>query len=269
MKILELWQLATRVSNSAGRQGVSGSAPRDIGGQPLPCREQFLLVHDVVAIKHRARLMAREQHRDPLRHTRADQVARGRAPTIVEEPMRDLGLAAGIAQRGAPRPDRDPVAAKHTRIPPLLPTTATLQPPSLPRPLLFVDVVGTRARYRRSSPAVSTHRKRRANVRRALALWSACDSAVARNPPGRRAPSCRISAVCPQALGRDLAGDSFVHSSLSAPTQAGPGASRARDHSAGCGWAHGSVRRRFLGRIQCVVTEGGADTATDDGIADV
>ena len=38
----------------------------DIGGQAFPGREQFLFVHNVVAIEHGPRFVPGQQHRDPL-----------------------------------------------------------------------------------------------------------------------------------------------------------------------------------------------------------
>jgi hypothetical protein len=55
---------------------ISTSVPRNIGGQPLPGREQFLLVHDVVPIEHGPRFVSGEQHGEATR----ERPARCRAP---------------------------------------------------------------------------------------------------------------------------------------------------------------------------------------------
>ena len=92
----------------------------EVRGQSLSGCQEFLLVDDVVPIEHGPRLVAGEQHGDPLRYARADQVPCRGASTIVEEPMRDLGLPAGVAQGVAQgvalRTNRDAVASKHARI---------------------------------------------------------------------------------------------------------------------------------------------------------
>ena len=93
-----------------------GTARLQVGRQPVPGRQQFPFVHDVVAIEHGARLVAREQHGDPLRHPGADQVPGLGAPTIVEQTMGHARPATGVAQRGAPDAHRHAVAVKHARI---------------------------------------------------------------------------------------------------------------------------------------------------------
>jgi len=60
----------------------------EVGGQSLAGREEFLFVDDVVAIKHRPRFVARQQHGNPFRHSGPDQVPRGGAAAIVQEPVR-------------------------------------------------------------------------------------------------------------------------------------------------------------------------------------
>ena len=101
-----------------------GAALRDVGGEPLPGRQELLFIHDVVAIKDRPRLVAGQQHGDSLGYARADQVPGGGASTIVEEPMWDLGRPTRVAERGAPLANGHAVPAKHARVLRLLPATA-------------------------------------------------------------------------------------------------------------------------------------------------
>jgi hypothetical protein len=68
----------------------------EVGGESLSSRQQFLFVDNVIAVKHRARLMAGEQHRDALGDARSDEVARGGAATVMEQPMRDPGFATRV-----------------------------------------------------------------------------------------------------------------------------------------------------------------------------
>ena len=55
----------------------------EVGGQSLSGREEFLLVDDVVPVKHRTCFVARQQHGDPFRDARPDQIPRGSAAAIV------------------------------------------------------------------------------------------------------------------------------------------------------------------------------------------
>jgi hypothetical protein len=104
-----------------------GTARLQVGRQPVPGRQQFPFVHDVVAIEHSARFVAREQHGDPLRHPGADQVPRRGASTIVEQTMGHARPATGVAQRGAPDAHRHAVAVKHARIAGLPPRATPIQ----------------------------------------------------------------------------------------------------------------------------------------------
>ena len=72
---------------------------REIGDQLVPGVEQFLLVDDVVAVEDGAALVPGQEHGDALGDVRADQVAGGGAPAIVEE----AGGHPGRLTRGAPR----------------------------------------------------------------------------------------------------------------------------------------------------------------------
>ena len=69
--------------------------------------EQFLLVDDVIAVEDGAALVPGQEHGDPLGDVRADQVAGGGAPAIVEEAGRHPGRLAGGAPRRAPAADGD------------------------------------------------------------------------------------------------------------------------------------------------------------------
>ena len=89
---------------------------RDVRCQPLAGGEQLLLIHDVVTIEYRPRLMAGKQHGNALRHAGANQVPRGRSPAVMQEPMRNLGLPARVAQRSAPDANGDAVPAEHARV---------------------------------------------------------------------------------------------------------------------------------------------------------
>jgi Resolvase, N terminal domain len=59
----------------------------EVRGQSLSGREEFLLVDDVVPIEHGPRFVAGEQHGDPFRDARPNQVPCGGAAAIVEEPV--------------------------------------------------------------------------------------------------------------------------------------------------------------------------------------
>ena len=61
---------------------------RQIGDQLVPGVEQLLLVDDVVAVEDGAALVPGQEHGDALGDVRADQVAGGGTPTIVEEASR-------------------------------------------------------------------------------------------------------------------------------------------------------------------------------------
>ena len=88
---------------------------REILDQLVPGVEQFLLVNDVVAVEDGAALVPGQEHGDPLGDIRADQVAGGGAPTIVEEAGRHPSGLAGGAPRRAPAPDGDAVAVEDER----------------------------------------------------------------------------------------------------------------------------------------------------------
>ena len=83
---------------------------REIGDELVPGVEQFLLVDDIVAVEDGAALVPGQEHGDPLGDVRADQVAGGGAPAIVEEEGRHVGRLAGGAPRRAPAADGDAVA---------------------------------------------------------------------------------------------------------------------------------------------------------------
>ena len=71
---------------------------RQILDELVPGVEQFLLVDDVIAVEDGAALVPGQEHGDPLGDVRADQVAGGGAPAIVEE----AGWHPGRLTRGAP-----------------------------------------------------------------------------------------------------------------------------------------------------------------------
>ena len=86
---------------------------RQILDQLVPGVEQFLLVDDVVAVEDGTALVPGQEHGDPFGDVRADQVAGGGAPAIVEEAGRHPGRLAGGAPRRAPTADGDAVAVEH------------------------------------------------------------------------------------------------------------------------------------------------------------
>ena len=89
---------------------------RQVGDQLVPGLEQFLLVdNNVVAVEDGAALMPGQEHGDPLGDVRADQVAGGGAPAIVEEAGRHPSGLAGGAPRRAPAPDGNAVAVEDER----------------------------------------------------------------------------------------------------------------------------------------------------------
>ena len=88
---------------------------REILDELVPGVEQFLLMNNVVAVEDGPALVPGQEHGDPLGDVRADQVARGGAPAIVEEAGRYLGRLAGGAPRRAPAADRDPIAVEDER----------------------------------------------------------------------------------------------------------------------------------------------------------
>ncbi len=88
---------------------------RQIGDQLVPGVEQFLLVDDVIAVEDGAALVPGQEHGDALGDVRADQVAGGGTPTIVEEASRHPSGLAGGAPRRAPAADRDPIAVEDER----------------------------------------------------------------------------------------------------------------------------------------------------------
>ena len=104
----------------AGRVGPPTGWPRlrrlrQIGDELVPGVEQFLLVNNVVAVEDGAALVPGQEHGDPLGDVRADQVARGRTPAIVEEAGRHPSGLAGSAPCGAPAPDGNAVAVEDQR----------------------------------------------------------------------------------------------------------------------------------------------------------
>ena len=72
-------------------------------------------MNNVVAVEDGAALVPGQEHGDAFGDIRADQVARGGAPAIVEEAGRYLGRLAGGAPRRAPAADGDPVAVEDER----------------------------------------------------------------------------------------------------------------------------------------------------------
>ena len=86
-----------------------------IGDELVPGREEFLLVDDVVAVEDGAALVPGQEHGDALGDARADQVAGGRTPAIVEEAGRHPGGLAGGAPRRAPAADGNAVAVEDQR----------------------------------------------------------------------------------------------------------------------------------------------------------
>ena len=87
-----------------------------VGRQALAGREEFLLIDDVVPIKHGPRFVAGQQHGDPFGDARPNQVTRGGPSAIVQEAVRDVGLPTRVAQGVTPHPDRDAVASKHPAV---------------------------------------------------------------------------------------------------------------------------------------------------------
>ena len=88
---------------------------RQIGDELVAGVEQFLLVNNVVAVEDGEALVPGQEHGDPLGDVRADQVAGGRTPAIVEEAGRHPGGLAGGAPCGAPAPDGNAVAVEDQR----------------------------------------------------------------------------------------------------------------------------------------------------------
>ena len=88
----------------------------EIRGQSLSGHQELLLIDDVVAIEHRPGLVPGEQHGDPFRDARPDQVPRGRATAIMQEPVGHVGLATRVAQRRAPHADGHAVAPEDASI---------------------------------------------------------------------------------------------------------------------------------------------------------
>ena len=80
---------------------------RQILDELVPGVEQFLLMNNVVAVEDGAALVPGQEHGDALGDVRADQVAGGGTPTIVEEASRHPSGLAGGAPRRAPAADRD------------------------------------------------------------------------------------------------------------------------------------------------------------------
>ena len=88
---------------------------RQIGDQLVPGVEQFLLINNVVTVEDGAALVPGQEHGDPFGDIRADQVAGGGAPAIVEEAGRHPSGLAGGAPRRAPAADRDPIVVEDER----------------------------------------------------------------------------------------------------------------------------------------------------------
>ena len=88
---------------------------RQIGDQLVAGLEQFLLVNNVVAVEDGAALVSGQEHGDALGDVRADQVAGGRAATIVEEAGRHPGRLTGGAPRRAPAANGNAVAVEDER----------------------------------------------------------------------------------------------------------------------------------------------------------
>ena len=104
----------------AGRRGPPTGWPRlrllrEILDELVPGVEQFLLVNNVVAVEDGTALVPGQEHGDPLGNGRADQVAGGGAPAIVEEAGWHPGRLAGGAPRRAPAADGDAVAVEDQR----------------------------------------------------------------------------------------------------------------------------------------------------------
>ena len=64
---------------------------RQIGDQLVSGVEQFLLINNVVAVEDGAALVPGQEHSEAFGDVRADQVAGGGAPAIVEEAGRHPG----------------------------------------------------------------------------------------------------------------------------------------------------------------------------------
>ena len=90
---------------------------RQIGDELVSGVEQFLLVDDVIAVEDGAALVPCQEHGDPLGNVRADQVAGGGAPAIVEEAGWHPGCLAGGAPRRAPTADRDSALSMFNDVP--------------------------------------------------------------------------------------------------------------------------------------------------------
>ena len=97
------------------RAGTALRLLRQIGDQLVSGVEQFLLINNVVTVEDGAALVPGQEHGDPFGDIRADQVAGGGAPAIVEEAGRHPSGLAGGAPRRAPAPDGDVVAVEDER----------------------------------------------------------------------------------------------------------------------------------------------------------
>ena len=95
--------------------GLAPPAPAAPDRRPAGGVEQFLLINNVVAVEDGAALVPGQEHGDALGDVRADQVAGGGAPAIVEEAGRYLGRLAGGAPRRAPAANGNAVAVEDQR----------------------------------------------------------------------------------------------------------------------------------------------------------
>lgn len=88
----------------------------EVRSQPLASAEQFAFVDDVVAVEHRPRFMPRQQHGYSFWNARAHQVARGGAPTVVQQAVGHPSALTGITQRVAPDANSDAVPTKYASV---------------------------------------------------------------------------------------------------------------------------------------------------------
>ena len=108
-----MWASSDSCNNATGWHRLR--LLRQIGDQLVSGVEQFLLINNVVTVEDGAALVPGQEHGDPFGDIRADEVARGGAPAIVEEAGRHPSGLAGGAPRRAPAPDGDVVAVEDER----------------------------------------------------------------------------------------------------------------------------------------------------------
>ena len=90
---------------------------REILDELVPGVEQFLLMNNVVTVEDGAALVPGQEHGDAFGDVRADQVAGGGAPAIVEEAGRHPGGLTGGAPCGAPAADGNSALSMFNDVP--------------------------------------------------------------------------------------------------------------------------------------------------------